>query len=126
MVWEFWEYVTLEFSAWRDRLPKTERAILDEKMRLIRRNGTNVSCLKGPLGKYRHIYKVRAQGPSIAMRPLLCKGPYSIETEFTVLKPMIEINWKDEPPSAKDDAERRRLEIIADKRRRVPYEVPEV
>ena len=124
----FWEYLTRrgerEFSIWRAGLPSVERALLDEKMRAIEMLGIGVGCLKGPLRGHRHIYKIRVQGPTIAVRPLLCRGPQNKGSEFTMLRPMVEIGGKDDPPGAKDDAERRRLEILADPSRRVRYEVP--
>jgi len=125
MVWVFWEYVTLEFSEWRDGLPKRDRAILDEKMRMIERNGQSATCLKGPLGSFRHLYKIKARGPTFEMRPLLCKGPVDMDAEFTMLKPMIEKDFEDVPATAKGEAERRRLELKADKNKRVRYKVPQ-
>src|SRR5205809_5158524 len=111
-MWAFWEYVTRrgdrEFSAWRLRLPTAERAQLDEKMRAIQSMGLNVSCLKGPLKGYRHLYKIRVQGPTKALRPLLCRGPKDKDGELTMLIPMTEVEGRDDPPNAKQEAERRR------------------
>ena len=118
------EYVTLEFSEWRDSLPKMERARLDEKMRAIERMGFGVNCLKGPLTGYRHIYKIRIQGPTLALRPLLCRGPQDKLHEFTMLVPMLEVGDEDVPSRAKAEAEARRQQIERDPRRRVRYEVP--
>src|SRR5258706_699374 len=114
----FWEYLNRrgdrEFSAWRLGLPTRERATLDEKMRAIQAMGAVVQCLKGPLSGYRHLYKIRVQGPNMALRPLLCKGPINKDDEFTMLKPMTEVGGSDQPPGAKNDAESRRLEIVRD------------
>lgn len=124
MVWEFWEYITLDFSAWRDGLPKKDRAALDEKMRAIERNGM-IPCAKGPLRGYRHLYKIKVRGATIEMRPLFCKGPFVMDGEFTMLAPMWEVGGEDKPFGAKDDAERRRLDVLADRNRRVRYRVPQ-
>jgi hypothetical protein len=127
-MWEFWEYLTRRgdkpFTEWRAGLPSVERAILDEKMRLLEKMGPEVSCLKGPLRGYRHIYKIRVQGPTVALRPLLCLGPINKAGEFTMLSPMTEVGGNDTPSSAKSDAEARRVEIVGDKTRRVRYGVP--
>lgn len=128
MIWEFWEYLNgrneREFSRWRLGLPKVERARLDDKMRAIETMGVEVSCLRGPLKGYKHIYKIRVQGPTMALRPLLCKGPLDKDKEFTLLHPMTEVGMKDEPVTAKDEAERRRREIEISPSRRIRYEVP--
>ena len=127
-MWQFWEYLdgrgNREFSQWRLGLPVSERALLDEKMRAIERMGLNVSCLKGPLRGYRHLYKIRVQGRNVALRPLLCRGPQNKDTEFTLLKPMTEVGRRDQPPSAKPEAEARRLEVERNPTRRARYEVP--
>jgi hypothetical protein len=114
-----------EFSTWRVGLTKAERARLDEKMRLIQVVGTNAGCLDGPLRGHRHLYKIHVHGPHSALRPLLCRGPFDMNSEFTVLKPMRERGRKDEPPGARDEAERRRQAIEANKLLRIPYEVPQ-
>lgn len=127
MMWKFFEWVDRRgqgaFSAWRLSLPRRERATLDEKMRAIQQFGIEVCCLKGPLRGHRHLYKIRVQGPR-ALRPLLCRGPLEPDEEFTLLAPMVEVGDVDTPAGAKNEADRRREEIIHDPSRRMRYEVP--
>ena len=126
---EFWEYLDgrdrREFSLWRAGLQKSDRAILDEKMRVIEQMGLSVGCLNGPLRGHRHLYKIKARGPTAELRPLLCRGPQDNDSEVTMLKPMIEVGGKDQPAGARDEAERRRVEVQRDPSRRVRYEVPQ-
>src|SRR4051812_5031001 len=112
-MWTFWEYVNGEFSAWRLELTSVERARLDEKMRLLVNVGTNAGCLKGPLIGHRRLYKIHVHGPYTALRPLLCRGPFDMDSEFTLLKPMREVGGQDEPSGARDEAERRRQAVAA-------------
>ena len=127
-MWEFFEYVgragRREFSLWRLSQPTREQALLDEKMRAVQTFGLQTGCLKGPLLRHRHLYKIRVQGPERALRPLLCRGPMNMNTEFTLLHPMQEIGGQDTPSTAKGEADRRREELIEDPSRRVKYEVP--
>jgi len=127
-MWEFFECFDRrgqrEFSLWRLELPRIERALLDEKMRMIQVFG-QASCLKGPIRGHRHLYKIRVQGPTVALRPLLCRGPIRMDREFTMLQQMTEVGGKDTPPGAKSEADRCRSEIIRDPSRRVRYEVPQ-
>lgn len=93
-------------------------------MRLIEVFGPDAQCLKGPIRGYNHLYKIHVQGASQALRPLLCRGPFEMDAEFTVLMPAREINWDWDPPGAPEEAEKRRKEIAVDRSLRVVYEVP--
>ena len=128
-MWKFWEWLDgrnqRPFSAWRLALPTVERARLDDKMRAVQVFGIEAPCLKGPISGYRHLYKIRVQGPTQALRPILCRGPFDMDGEFTMLIGAREIQRNWDPPGALGDAEARRLEVASDPSRRVRYEVPQ-
>jgi hypothetical protein len=112
-----------EFAAWRDGLSKTDRAILDEKMRALERLGAAVGFWKGVTG-YGRLNKLRIQTPTTALRPIVCKGPEDVENEITLLYGAVEENFAWKPADAPVRAEGLRRAIIAKQRRRIPYKVP--
>lgn len=122
-----WEYLDRRdrrpFSLWRERLSKLEQARLDDKMRALQVFGTQVAFLK-PVSKFPHLKKLRVVVPDQALRPLLCVGPFDMTGEFTMLAGAREQNFEFDPPGVREEAERRRLEIMVDRTRRVIYEVP--
>jgi hypothetical protein len=77
--------------------------------------------LAGPIKSKRnkkmqsHIYKLRINGNK-ALRPMLCKGPIAMDTEYTMLIGAIEVNSVLDIDA--EDAESRRSEIIEDPTRR--------
>jgi len=95
---------------WRKKLQTEQRARLDQKLDMLRLNGPELS----PLVLARTtglIYKLKVKG-NVQLRPRLCAGPLSHETEFTLLVPVKEIGGKTVPPDADDSAIERRKEII--------------
>jgi len=75
----------------------------------------STKLLNGPLRK--EIYKVKVHG-QVMMRPLLCRGPFEKEAEYTLLLGAIEKNWKLEPSTCLEDADKNRTTLVADKTRR--------
>jgi hypothetical protein len=77
--------------------------------------------LAGPLHGSPHLYKIRING-RVAARLLLCKGPISMETEFTFLLGAFEVD--DElPEGTLETAESYRQAIILNPaQRRGPHE----
>src|SRR4051812_43975581 len=97
-----------EFAAWRDGLSKTDRAVLDEKMRALDRFGTDVGFWKG-VASYGRLNKLRIQTPTRALRPIVCKGPFEMNSEITLLFGAFEEDDKWEPanaPATADDLRR--------------------
>jgi hypothetical protein len=73
--------------------------------------------LAGPIKKQKHIYKLVIHGQRM-LRPMLCKGPFQMDTEFTLLLGAIEINSKlDHDPAV---ATENREILLVDRTRRVP------
>src|ERR1700678_3481488 len=76
-------------------LVKRDIGQLNQKLDMLRINGFSLhpNLLAGPLPKQKHIYKPVIHGQRM-LRPMLCKGPVAMESEFTLLLGAIEINFK--------------------------------
>ena len=66
-----------------------------------------------------HIYKLIIHGDRM-LRPLLCKGPINMATEFTFLLGAIEAGGVLDTDT--EDAEDIRIAILADEKLRMPHE----
>jgi hypothetical protein len=114
--WQLYDYVTAggdnDIKDWAESLQKPDLARLNRKLKMLEDNGPNLGpgLLAGPIKGYAHIYKLRMTG-SVALRPLLCKGPINNETEFTLLKGAFEIGSAWEPSNARSEAVIRRETI---------------
>jgi hypothetical protein len=100
-----------------ERLTKRDIGQLNQKLDMLRVNGMGLQpkLLAGPIAK--HIYKLRIHTDR-TFRPMLCKGPFSNETEFTLLIGAIEVNFKlDTDP---EKAVSNRATLLADENRRIP------
>jgi hypothetical protein len=126
MTWTLYDYVDAhgnnDFEAWSRSLQKQELAKLNARLKVLEDNGPALApqMLAGPLSGYPHIYKLKMNG-KIALRPLLCKGPISNETEYTLLKGAFEVGNKWQPASAPSEAVTRRAIVIADPKRRTAH-----
>lgn len=102
-----------------EKLSTKDRAKLNQRLDRLAQvefeQAISTKLLNGPLRK--EIYKVKAHG-QIMMRPLLCRGPFQKEAEYTLLVGAIEKNWKLEPSTCLGDAEDNRRTLLADKNRR--------
>jgi hypothetical protein len=107
--------------AWadRERLPTRVRAVLDQKCDVLRCQPfecvVHSKLLAGPIA--RHIYKLRLNG-AIAVRIMLCRGPFDGEVAYTLLEGAVERDGKLVPRDAPDRAVRNRLTLIDDPHRR--------
>ena len=121
--WRLYDYLDAhgrnDFQLWSSRLQKPDRAKLSQKLRMLETVGPDLppQLLAGPIKHHAHIYKIKING-SVALRPLLCKGPIHNEEEFTLLMGAVERGWKWEPADAPSTAETRRQEIIDNHGRR--------
>jgi hypothetical protein len=116
-----WDFVSPrgenEIARWAgdQKLTNGDRAKLDQKMdRLAQVDfqlAVGTKLLNGPIRK--EIYKVKVHG-QVMMRPLLCRGPVSKETEYTILKGAIEKDWKLIPATCLQDAVDNRNAVIGD------------
>lgn len=100
----------------KERLTRRDIGQLNQKLDMLRVSGMGLQpkLLAGPIAK--HIYKLKIHTDR-TFRPMLCKGPFSMETEFTLLIGAIEVNFKlDTDPSK---AVLNREALLADKDRRM-------
>jgi hypothetical protein len=74
--------------------------------------------LAGPIKKTGHIYKLIIHA-DVMLRPMLCKGPFEMDAEFTLLIGAKEIQGKLIP--GPECAVRNRAILLADRRRRIPH-----
>jgi hypothetical protein len=107
--------------AWKNGLTKRSQGALDSKLNMLAICGTDLppKLLAGPIGKSGHIYKLRINA-DVMLRPLLCRGPFQMNGEITLLTGAIEIQWKLTPGPEK--AVENRNILLADKKRRIPHE----
>jgi hypothetical protein len=104
------------------RIQKKARILLDQKIDLLREHGPDLPpglLSAGPIDSG-HIYKLKIRGP-LMLRPLLCKGPFAMANEYTLLQGAIERGGV-LPAGDIDKAEQNRQALIADAARRLPYD----
>ena len=102
-------------------LTKRDRGQLNQKTDMLQLNGfaLHPNLLAGPIHKQKHVYKLIVHGQRM-LRPMLCKGPFDMNAEFTFLLGAIEINFRlDEDPC---EATTRREILLNDRSRRKPHE----
>lgn len=104
-------------ESWRDGLTSRSRAQFDSKLHMLEISGSDLGpkLLAGPIKKTGHIYKLIIHA-DIMLRPMLCKGPFKMQTEFTLLVGAKEIQGKliPEPEIAVEN----RAILLKDRRRR--------
>jgi|SRR5208337_3297029 len=126
MPWVLYDYRdqrgTNPVREWCEQLQKPDLARMNQRIDLLAEKGKDFCPgLAGPLHGSPHLYKVKING-SVAARLLLCKGPISMETEYTLLLGAFE---RDEelPEGTLETAESYRQVIILNPRnRRGPHE----
>jgi hypothetical protein len=103
-----------------ERITKRDRGQLNQKLDMLASVGAALppKLLVGPINKQGHIYKLRVFG-DMMLRPMLCKGPFDMSSEFTLLLGALEIQSK-LFPSPEKATENREI-LIADEKRRVPH-----
>ena len=102
-------------------LTKRDRGALNQKLDMLEMNGfvLHPHLLAGPISKQKHIYKMVIHGQRM-LRPMLCKGPFDMDSEFTLLLGAIEINFKlDHDPS---EATTNRCVLLDNPKRRKSHE----
>jgi len=112
-----------EIGGWRGGLTSRSRGQLDSKITMLAISGMNLppKLLAGPIKKTRHIYKLVIHA-DVMLRPMLCKGPFDMETEFTLLLGAVEVQWvlAPDPQQAVDN----RNALLADRKKRIIYAQP--
>ena len=128
MAWDVYEFLDSRMQpvivAWvrKERIQKKARILLDQKIDLLREHGPDLPpglLSSGPIDGG-HIYKLKVRGP-VMLRPLLCKGPFRMKEEYTLLHGAIE---RDDvlPPGDIAQAETNRQVLIGDALRRTLYD----
>ena len=103
----------------RERLSRRDIGQLNQKLDMLAVAGSLLppKVLAGPI--YKHIYKLIIHGERM-LRPFLCKGPFNMETEYTLLLGAIEANWKlDHNPK---EAKANRDILVGNPKRRCNHE----
>lgn len=108
---------------WADRLPmqQRERGRLDSKIDMLKKNGDDLPPGLLQPTKSRHIKEIAVNG-QVALRVMLCRGPFQIRTEFTFLFGSVERDRRYVPRNAPELAEQNRNELILDHTRRCKHE----
>jgi hypothetical protein len=102
-----------------EKLSRRDVGQLNQKLDMLRIAGpdTPPKIFAGPIHK--HIYKLKVYGDRM-LRPFICKGPFEMEKEYTLLLGAIEANSKlDRKP---EEAETNRTTLIANRLRRCDHE----
>ena len=107
-------------SSWRDGLTARSKAQLDSKLQMLSISGPNLGpkLLAGPIKKTGHIYKLIIHA-DVMLRPMFCKGPFEMETEFTLLVGAKEIQGTF-IPDPKVAVENRAI-LLLNKKRRIAH-----
>lgn len=105
-----------------ERLTSRDRAMLNQKLTRLSQIDYDLAVatklLCGPI--YKSIYKLKIHG-DVMLRPMLCRGPFNNDEEYTLLLGAIETGGK-LPKGAKEEADERRSMIMADPARRMSHE----
>jgi hypothetical protein len=108
------------FRSWAP-LTKRDRGALNQKIDMLEMHGFDLppKLLAGPINKQPHIYKMIIHADQM-LRPMLCKGPFEMEAEFTFLIGAFEKDWKLKPAASEATANRNTL--LRKSNRRIPHE----
>ena len=108
---------------WADELPMQEgdRGRLDSKIDMLARAGDNLPPRLLQPTKEKHIMEIAVNG-RIAIRLMLCRGPFSMKDEFTFLFGTLEKNRKYIPRDAPKRADTNRSKLLLDRKRRCRHE----
>jgi hypothetical protein len=127
MAWDVYEFLNNRnervIVCWLQeaRIQKKAKILLDQKIDLLKQHGPELPpglLSPGPIDGG-HIYKLKIRGP-VMLRPLLCKGPFLMTREYTLLQGAIERGGV-LPTRDIEKAEESRRTLIADGSR-LPYE----
>lgn len=103
---------TNDFKHWTKRLQPTQRGKLRAKLDMLFQHGDGLfpELLTGT--DTPGILKLRVKG-NVQLRPMLCKGPVSIDAEYTLLMGAKEIGGVLDPANADATADQRKSAVIA-------------
>jgi len=115
--WRRFDYIDSHgrnvMQLWADSLPmsKRDRGRLDSKIDMLGKEGDNLP--PGLLQDTRcsHIKEIRVNG-QVALRALLCRGPFDMQREFTFLLGAVERDRRYVPRDAPERAEGNRCDLL--------------
>jgi len=99
---------------WALDLGEDQRARLDLKIDMLQRAGEDAPKLLTPTSgrpRQRHIWEMPIKG-EVALRPMLCRGPITMGSEFTFLSGAVERDRVYVPLNAPQRAEANRIDLI--------------
>ena len=102
-----------EFKQWTEGLEKVQRAKLNEKLDKLQLYGDGLHPHMLTDTGTPGIQKLRVKG-NVQLRPLLCKGPVQIDSEYTLLMGAKEVDGKWVPREAPSTADTLKQAVIAD------------
>ena len=124
-MWKLYDFVSQRgmsvIAEWLDEEEISKRDVgqLNHKLDMLALAGPDLhpKLLAGPI--YKHIYKLIIHGDRM-LRPMLCKGPFDMDREYTLLLGAIEANRRldHDPKQAEDN----RDILSADGKRRRKHE----
>jgi hypothetical protein len=105
----------------KERISTAQRAMFQLKIKLLENGGPDVVpgfISDTPVAK--DIYKAKIKGNKgwVQLRPMLCKGPWILNWEYTFLFGTIEKNGALTPKDWKDRAQENRNILLGDPKRR--------
>jgi hypothetical protein len=108
---------------WADELPlqKKDRGRLDSKIDLLAKHGDDLPPKLLQPTRSRHIMEI-AVNNQIAIRVMLCRGPFLMNNEFTFLFGATEKNRKYKPKDAPERADKNRGDLILNPNQRCKHE----
>jgi hypothetical protein len=108
---------------WADSLPmqKRDRGRLDSKIDMLERAGDDLPPGLLQNTRCNHIMELAVNG-RVALRPMLCRGPFAMQSEFTFLLGAVERDTEYVPRDAPERAERNRLDLIDHPEKRREHE----
>ena len=126
MAFALYDYVNQhgdnEFKAWMEGLQKVQLAKLNERFDKLMQYGDALHPHMLTDTHVPGIQKLRIRG-NVQLRPLLCKGPVKVNSEYTLLMGAKEIGNKWSPKNAPALAQAKKTVVITDpNNRRTPHE----
>lgn len=125
MTYALFDYVDAHgrnsFANWTRELQKTTRAKLNAKIDMLAMHGETLVPHLLTDTPVAGIRKLRVKG-QVQLRPLLCRGPADMQTEYTFLIGAFERGDEFDPEDAPDSADARRATVAHDLRRRCTHE----
>ena len=108
---------------WANKLPmqRRDRGRLDSKIDMLITAGDDLPPGLLQNTRCKHIMEI-AVNSQVALRPMLCRGPFNMKSEFTFLFGATERDAKYVPKNAPERAEGNRLDLLADPDRRCEHE----